>query len=82
MKYVKKPVVVEAFQFGVDEFPDWFIRKHGFYIFSDTTYGEIITSEDVTRFYKGDYIIREINGKAYPCKEDIFKATYDVLEEI
>src|SRR3954469_557639 len=24
MKYVNKPVVVEAFQFGVDEYPEWF----------------------------------------------------------
>ena len=25
MKYRKKPVIVEAFQFGVDDMPNWFL---------------------------------------------------------
>lgn len=27
-KYRKKPVVVEAFRFGVDEYPSWFYQKN------------------------------------------------------
>lgn len=29
---------------------------------------------------KGDYIIRGVNGELYPCKADIFKKTYEVVE--
>ena len=29
----------------------------------------------------GDYIITGINGEQYPCKPDIFEATYDRVEE-
>jgi hypothetical protein len=28
----------------------------------------------------GDYIIKGVNGEFYPCKPDIFKKTYDILE--
>ena len=29
----------------------------------------------------GDYIIRGVNGEYYPCKPDIFKKTYEPVEE-
>ncbi|CAH9012281.1 conserved hypothetical protein [Vibrio phage 416E50-1] len=29
----------------------------------------------------GDYIIKGVQGEFYPCKPDIFKATYDFKEE-
>lgn len=29
----------------------------------------------------GDYIIKGINGEFYPCKPDIFKITYEKVEE-
>ena len=28
-----------------------------------------------------DYIIKGVNGEFYPCKEDIFHKTYDIIEE-
>ena len=28
----------------------------------------------------GDYIIKGVHGEFYPCKEDIFKETYDIIE--
>ena len=28
-----------------------------------------------------DYIIKGVNGECYPCKPDIFKKTYDIIEE-
>lgn len=28
-----------------------------------------------------DYIIQGVNGELYPCKPDIFKATYEPVEE-
>ena len=28
----------------------------------------------------GDYIIKGVDGEFYPCKPDIFKMTYDLVE--
>ena len=83
MKYRKKPVVIEAFRFYIDEFmPDWFADK--------VTANEIITHKDgtcdivtlqgVMRANKGDYIIRGVNGELYPCKPDIFEKTYELVD--
>lgn len=29
----------------------------------------------------GDYIIKGVQGELYPCKPDIFKETYEIVEE-
>lgn len=34
---------------------------------------------DVTAHY-GDWIIRGVSGEIYPCKNDIFKATYEEVD--
>lgn len=76
MKYVTKPIVVEAFRFGYDNYPDWFL--YNFY--SNMENGEsflIKTSEGVSMVCKGDFIIKGIKGEVYSCKEEIFKATYE-----
>jgi hypothetical protein len=28
----------------------------------------------------GDWIIKGVTGELYPCKDDIFRQTYDILE--
>lgn len=38
------------------------------------------TLEGVREVADGDYIITGINGNNYPCKLDIFKKTYDIIE--
>ena len=30
---------------------------------------------------KGDYIIKGVQGEFYPCKPEIFKETYEKVEE-
>lgn len=30
---------------------------------------------------KGDYIITGVKGEKYPCKPDVFKKTYEPIEE-
>ncbi len=43
---------------------------------------EIHTRESVLYGYKGqDVIIMGIKGELYPCKKDIFQATYDLLTD-
>lgn len=39
------------------------------------------TLEGVHRIDWGDWIIRGVAGELYPCKPDIFEATYEAVEE-
>jgi hypothetical protein len=41
----------------------------------------INTLEGVMLARKGDYIITGVKGERYPCKPDIFEATYEKVEE-
>lgn len=83
MKFRKKPVVIDAFQF-MDEsnlnpnVPDWFVdavldRK----VIAFPEHIEIHTLEGVMRAYRTDWIIRGVKGELYPCKPGIFEATYE-----
>lgn len=84
MKYRKKPVEVEAFQLGFDQTPEWFKETSGadrevrFCTYKGVHCCEIETLEGVMTAYVGDYIIKGVQGELYPCKADIFEATYEV----
>lgn len=89
-KYRKKPVIVEAIKFDenkykenhsdYDEFPvsdrcmlsELWCDKSA----SDSRY-YINTLEGDMTVSNGDYIIKGIQGEFYPCKPDIFEATYE-----
>lgn len=89
-KYRKKPVVVEAFRWtgGPDqtEDPEWIcdaMRAGSVRLEQSGTPGVammIETLEGTHRANKGDWIIRGVKGELYPCKPDIFEATYDAVE--
>lgn len=80
MKYRKKPVVIEAFQFPTPDFsfPDWFYKRPG------TTWGNIgfsvETLEGVMHGQVGDWVIKGVAGEVYPCKPDIFEQTYEEVK--
>ena len=77
--YRKKSVVIQAFQFGIDSWPDWFIRSKNVVIDSD---GCIIhTLEGDHRANEGDFIIQGVVGELYPCKEQVFYQTYEKVEQ-
>jgi hypothetical protein len=42
---------------------------------------EIKTLEGTMLAVQGDYIIKGIKGEFYPCKPDIFEATYEALPD-
>ena len=82
MKYKKKPVIIEAFKWtgGPDqeEAPEWFIEwiKAGQVAFGrDKMF--IATLEGVMNASVGDFIVKGVKGEIYPCKPDIFEATYE-----
>jgi len=91
MKYVKKPIVIEALQWdgkhhramfeflgGIKDDP---ITPCGdnFYIDHSKVEGGLVikTLEGEHKASIGDYIIKGISGEFYPCKPDIFLLTYD-----
>lgn len=82
MKFRKKPVVIEAVQFNgkntadIHEFCGECAREP-----VGENYMEIVTLEGVMKASAGDFIIKGINGGFYPCKEDIFRKTYEPVEE-
>lgn len=86
MKYRKKPVVIEAFQLGVDHIPGWFMEKVAknevtlMKNQSNETEADIKTMEGPMHANFGDMIIKGIQGELYPCKPDVFEATYESVE--
>ena len=82
-RYVKKPVVIEAAQLvsGNAGAIDKWMRAHGFTGFEWASNSlKIRTLEGVMTAERNDFIIRGIKGEFYPCKPDIFAATYDLAE--
>lgn len=80
-RYRKKPVEIEAFQLGIDEPHQWWKEAvdTGKAIV-DGKEAFIETLEGVLRANAADYIIRGVAGELYPCKPDIFEATYERVE--
>lgn len=83
-KFRKKPVVIEAEQFFPDVKP-WpagvseEMSGDGISFKSEKPTGRHIvrTLEGVHVASPGDWIITGVKGEKYPCKPDIFAATYE-----
>jgi hypothetical protein len=81
LKYVKKPVVIEAVIWTGDNVTEvlsfcndcFSYEKHG------ENHLDISTLEGTMSASVGDYIIKGIKGEFYACKPDIFLMTYDKL---
>ena len=88
-KYRKKPVVVEAITFdelvahGRSQVGDthgmpWAFDYAGHPITHETDDCYLIpTLEGTMQFRRGDQLITGVAGEIYPCKPDIFAATYE-----
>lgn len=81
MKYRKKPAVIEAFQWRGQHFDKWPLwAKQG--NIGKSWIGDhlnIQTLEGCMQADVGDWIIQGIKGELYPCKPDIFEATYEAV---
>ena len=84
-KFVKKPVVVEAIQYNginITEVESFVGAKlPSVWLSVEDTQLVIPTLEGDMKVSKGDYIIKGIKGEFYPCKPDVFKSTYNVVED-
>ncbi len=87
LTYRKRPVVVKAMRFYADELrmvevARWCGGRIGREAkasdHTDVAYWiDIPTLEGIMKARPGDYIIRGVQGEFYPCKPDIFEATYE-----
>lgn len=81
MKFRKKPVVIEAMQFteeSKDRVLSW-VEGNRYPGFDDDGRPilNIQTPEGVMKANLNDWVIRGVRGEFYPCKPDIFDATYE-----
>ena len=88
MKYIKKPVVIDAMQYvgqaDLTELKNWVetfgVEFRTFFNADAKNEGlSVNTLEGTMNVSVGDYIIRGLKGEFYPCKPDIFDLTYDVV---
>ncbi len=92
MKFRKKPVVIEAVQWTGDnlaevldftgkhpKWNEWFENWKAYeaYVKANGDIFKILTLEGTMKASPGDWIIRGVKGEHYPCKPDIFAATYE-----
>ena len=90
MKARKKPVEIECVQWTGNndkEILDFCGREYAYFTryVNGNLDGEEIwnlyikTLEGEHKALIGDYIIKGVHGEFYPCKEDIFHETYDIV---
>lgn len=90
--YRKKPVVIQAMQWTGENLaevlaftgkhPSWDKHFASFdayqaHVQADRNAFKIITLEGTMEATPGDWIIKGVKGEFYPCKPDIFAATYE-----
>lgn len=88
-QFRKKPVVIEAIQWdgtpeGATPIIDWILQGSGSARYNDDAgYDPVIkidTLEGTMKAGDQDWIIKGVQGEFYPCKPDIFEATYEPVE--
>lgn len=78
-KFRKKPVTIEAIQWNgenlseINEFTKNEVENHESVLIIPTLEGDMYASLN-------DYIIKGVKGEFYPCKPNIFLATYEEVE--
>lgn len=92
MKYRKKPVVIETVQWTGSNLKEiiaftglhesarkWTWAEYEAVVAKDGL--KIFTLEGPLMATVGDWIIKGVKGELYPCKPDIFEATYEAVRE-
>lgn len=93
MKFRKKPVVIDAFEWKPGRmFPSPEFDGLNPIALMDGPDGEVLETDKRNLIIKtlegnmsalpGDWIIKGVNGEFYPCKPDIFAKTYEAVEAI
>lgn len=78
MKYRKRPIIVKAVRWTGSNFDE--VKAFMYPVAPEDTGCTAIgirTLEGLMLAAAGDWIIRGVKGELYPCKPDIFNATYE-----
>ena len=84
MKYRKKPVIIDAYQWtgvALNHWPDWLkeaFKQNKFFTYPQPT---VSTLEGDMHVRETDWIIKGVADELYPCRNDIFLATYEPVPE-
>lgn len=87
-QYRKKPVVIEAVQWdgnnfdNIKDFAGIKVRYSTYDLYENSENKStllIYTLEGTMVASVGDFIIKGVKGEFYPCKPDIFEATYEKI---
>lgn len=86
-RYTKKPVTIEAMRWdgsidGGRAIIDWAAGAEIRWSNETPQRLVITTLEGDMKVSPGDYVIKGVQGEFYPCKPDIFAATYDDAGDI
>lgn len=79
-QYRKRPVVIEAIRLDESLTEDEFVEFFGDADYEFDPESVVIhTLEGDMTAHIGDWIIKGVKGEFYPCKPDIFDATYEAV---
>ena len=86
MKFIKKPIVIEAIQFtgqsSITAMQNvWMNFQHLSEYRHESRTLVIKTPEGPLNASLNDWVIKGVKGEFYPCKPDIFEATYELPTE-
>ena len=90
MRFRKKPIVIEAMQWdgsdkSAQEILNWANQR---WLYAANNHDKLVTKmiiptlEGGHKAVPGDWIIKGIKGEFYPCKPDIFEATYETCTDL
>jgi hypothetical protein len=88
-RYRKKPVVIDAWQSfddcgeSTNVYPGWVMDAIALGVIFASANGRtmIKTLEGDLTVSDGDWIIKGVKNELYPCKPDVFTATYDPVSD-
>lgn len=78
-KYIKKPIVVEAFHYrkNYTDFQDLLKFCPDIIGVNEQNIPIIKTLEGELSLYDDCYVIKGVKGEFYPCEKEIFEMTYE-----
>lgn len=86
-KYRKKPIVVEAWNNNEEWREDILKEFPGMYTgvsIVNGLYTEYLAFDiddfETVKIYDGDWVIKDVEGNPYPCRQSVFEATYEEVE--
>ena len=76
-RYERQPGILEAFRYGIQERPEWFLDcKETGEIVTYPTHCEVRHPEGSLRCEHGDWLVKWTDGAIYPLKDWIFRVVY------